>query len=151
MLTLVVSLLSFSGCSTPQKMSVDNINLEQARARVEVRGGYGLVQHVMILTEDNNVLSYNGEEDTEAVVIPVEDISSKLFMEQSLENLQKCEANDVDFSLGVADGYYVQMYIGDKIFTFDYGYAKNPYANILTKILIEHSDIAGINDIQPVP
>ncbi len=149
----IVCLISFTGCSTAQKINVADIDESNMKVRVDVRGGYSGVQYVTMLTNDNKVISYNGAESTEAYVVPVEsdDVVNELMLQKCLEYLQDCESKDVVFFVEASDLYYIEMYIGEKMYSFTYGCAKNPYANILTEILLGYSQVEEVEHITPYP
>ncbi len=149
----IVCLVSFSGCSTAEKMNVADIDESNVKVRVDVRGGYELVQYVTILTNDNKIISFDGHQDTEAYVVPVgeDDVVNKLMIQQCLDDLKNCESEAVDFEDGASDLYYIEMYVGDKMYRFTYGCAKNPYANILTEILLGYSQVEEVEHITPYP
>ena len=138
---VIACIVSFTGCSTAERMNVANIDESNVKVRVDVRGGYAGVQYVTILTNDNKVISYSGENSTEGYVVSLGDDDSinELMIQQCLEHLQDYESKDVDFFAEASDLYYVEMYIGKKMYSFTYGCAKNPYANILTEILLGYS------------
>lgn len=149
----IVCLVSFTGCSTAERMNVADINETDIKVRVDVRGGYAGVQYVTILTNDNKVISYSGENSTEGYVVSLVDDDSinELMIQQCLEHLQDYESKDVDFFAEASDLYYVEMYIGKKMYSFTYGCAKNPYANILTEILLGYSQVKEVDRITPYP
>ena len=149
----VVCLISFTGCSTAGRMNTADINETDIKVRVDVRGGYAGVQYVTILTNDNKVISYSGENSTEGYVVSLGDDDSinELMIQQCLEHLQDYESKDVDFFAEASDLYYVEMYAGDKMYRFTYGCAKNPYANILTEILLGYSQVEEVEHITPYP
>lgn len=149
----VVCLISFTGCSTAERMNVADIDESNTKVRVDVRGGYAGVQYVTILTNDNKVISYSGENSTEGYVVSLGDDDSinELMIQQCLEHLQDYESKDVDFFAEASDLYYVEMYIGKKMYSFTYGCAKNPYANILTEILLGYSQVEEVEHITPYP
>lgn len=148
----IACIVSFTGCDSTGKMNVTDIDKSNIKVRVDMRGGYAGVQYVTILTNDNEVVSYNGGE-AEAYVVPVgeDDAVNELMIRRCLEVLQNCESEDVDFSAEASDLYYIEMYVDDEIYTFTYGCAKNPYANILTEILLGYSQVKDLEHITPYP
>ena len=150
---VIACIVSFTGCSTAERMNVANIDESNVKVRVDVRGGYAGVQYVTILTNDNKVISYSGENSTEGYVVSLGDDDSinELMIQQCLEHLQDYESKDVDFFAEASDLYYVEMYIGKKMYSFTYGCAKNPYANILTEILLGYSQVKEVDRITPYP
>ena len=149
----IVCLISLSGCSTKEKINVGDIDKNNIKVRIDICGGYDLVQYVTILTQDNKVISFDGREDTEAsiVLLDTENSVQQIYIKRCLEELQNCESKDVDFGVEESDQYDVQMYIGDKVFKFTYGCAQNPYANILTEILLSYSEVDELDNILPYP
>ena len=150
---VIACIVSFTGCSTAERMNVANIDESNVKVRVDVRGGYAGVQYVTIITNDNKVISYSGENSTEGYVVSLGDDDSinELMIQQCLEHLQDYESKDVDFFAEASDLYYVEMYIGKKMYSFTYGCAKNPYANILTEILLGYSQVKEVDRITPYP
>lgn len=149
---VILCLVSFTACGSTDKMNVADIDESNVKVRVDVRGGYAGVQYVTILTNDNKVISYNGTE-AEAYIVPVgeDDVVNKLMIQQCLDDLQNCESEAVDFMDGTSDLYYIEMYAGDKMYRFTYGCAKNPYANVLTEILLGYSQVKEVDRITPYP
>lgn len=151
--TLIVAFFSFTGCSTKQKINVDDIDRDNVKVRIDMCGGYGLVQYVTILTYDDEVISFNGREDTEATVrlLDSEKTAQQFYIQRCLEELRGCESDGIDFFVEASDTYYIEMYFCDKVYRFTYGCAKNPYANILTEILLGYSEVEELNGILPYP
>ena len=149
----IACIVSFAGCGSAERMNVANIDESNVKVRVDVRGGYELVQYVTILTNDNKIISFDGHQDTEAYVVPVgeDDVVNKLMIQQCLDDLKNCESEAVDFMDGTSDLYYIEMYVGNKMYRFTYGCAKNPYANILTEILLGYSQVKEVDRITPYP
>ena len=151
---VVTVLLSFAGCSSAEKVNIADINETDIKVRVDLCGSYAGARYITILTNDNKVVSYRGESSTDAYVVSLDeddDYLSLVDIQRCLDGLKDCGKDDVDFSLGVNDTYYIEMYIGDKIYRFDYGCAKNPYANILTEILLGYSQVKEVDRITPYP
>ena len=149
----IVCLISLSNCSIKEKINIDDIDKNNIKVRIDMCGGYELVQYVTILTHDNMVISFDGRGDTEAsiVLLDAENTVQQFYIQNCLEELQNCERKDVDFSVEESDQYYVRMYIDDKVFEFTYGCAKNPCANILTEILLNYSEVEELENILPYP
>ena len=151
-LIAILCFFSFSGCSNAEKVSVDDIDYSNIKVRVDMCGGYELVQYVTILTNDNKIISFDGRQDTEATVVSLKDNAvDELVIKQSLDSLQGCESEDVDYFVTASDNYYIEMHIGEEVYRYTYGCAKNPDANILTELLLSYSKVEEIDDISPYP
>ena len=143
------SLVFLFGCTTTEKVSVSDIKNENIKVKVEITGGYELCRYVVYLLDDNRVISYDSRKLSErASIISVEDEMFLLMIDNCVTELQKCEKEMVDFNLGASDLYQVHMCINGRDYSFDYGCAQNPYANILTEIMLAHSDVDGLENIE---
>ena len=142
-------LISLSGCIHTEKISIDDIETEDTQVKLEITGGYELVKYDVFLSDDNRVFAYDAREKPEgATVLSVDDVSDLHMLKLCIEELQNCEKETVDFHLPASDAYLVNMYINGNLYSFEYGCARNPYANILTEIMLSYSDVEGLENVK---
>ncbi len=148
-IVILCFLISLSGCTRTETISIDDMEPEDIQVKLEITGGYELAKYDIFLSNENRVIAYDARKESKsATVLSVDNEGYLCMLKQCIKELQNCEKETVDFHTGFSDMYEIHMYINGNVYSFEYGNSRNPYANILTEIMLSYSDVEGLENVK---